>query len=662
MRQKETIGLLSIGTFLEYFDLMLYIHMAVLLNELFFPQSDLLTTQLIAAFTLCSTYFMRPIGGLVIGYIGDKIGRKPTIFITTFIMACSCLAIANLKTYAEIGITASVIMILCRMLQGFSSMGEVVGAELYLAETLKSPQRYIYGGIIDVSASLGGLVALTVASFSISIGLNWRLAFLFGALIAIVGVLARTRIRETPEFIDYKRRLKALAKQSGQDIKTIENSAAYKEKTNKQSILAYFLIRLTMGVCFYTTYIYMGDFMEQSLNFSAEQVIHQNTIATFCTTVGMIIVVFLMQKFHPMKIAKTITLAFIVFLPIIPWWIENVSNALSLSCLQFVMFAPVLCLAAMGVVCFKHFPIAKRFTIIAVTFGIASAIGKIVVTFGIIPLKIYFGHYNLWIVYIPTITGFLWGISYIIKLEIKKGIYNNYPDEDFTTPDTAAKEEDFEYDLGEEYKVYNLKCEYAEQLLNRLTLLNNEVKRKINIKLVEKAIIFAKKWHDGQYRNTGEPFYSHPLAVAGLLAERYLKTDVIVAAILHDVVEDTECTLQLIKQTFNSRVAQIVERMTKVGIDDDGNITKQSIDETINFLYQTEDNETLFLKQHDRLHNLRTISGMSEEKQKKIAGETISSIMPSVVDAAEKLNIKDKIDLEEDIFTTSNITLKKKPT
>ena len=636
--------------------------MAVLLNELFFPQSDPLTTQLIAAFTLCSTYFMRPIGGLVIGYIGDKIGRKATIIITTFIMACSCLAIANLKTYAEIGITASVVMILCRMLQGFSSMGEVVGAELYLAETLKSPQRYIYGGIIDVSGTLGGLAALIVASFSISVGLNWRLAFLFGALIAIVGVLARTRIRETPEFIDYKRRLKALAKQSGQDIKTIENSAAYKEKTNKQSILSYFLIRLAMGVCFYTTYIYMGDFMQQSLNFSAEQVIHQNTIATFCTTVAMIIAVVLMRKFHPMKIAKTITLAFILFLPIIPWWLENVSNALPLSCLQFVMFAPVLCMAAMEIVCFKHFPIAKRFTIIAVTFGIASALAKIIVTFGIIPLKIYFGHYSLWIIYIPTIAGFLWGISYIVKLEIKKGIYNNYPDEDFTTPDTGAKEEDFEYDLGEEYQGYNLKCEYAEQLLNRLTLLNNEVKRKINIKLVEKAIIFAKKWHDGQYRNTGEPFYSHPLAVAGLLAERYLKTDVIVAAILHDVVEDTECTLQLIKQTFNSRVAQIVERMTKVGIDDDGNITKQSIEETINILYQTDDNETLFLKQHDRLHNLRTISGMSEEKQKKIAGETISSIMPSVVDAAEKLNIKDKIDLEEDIFTTSNITLKKKPT
>src|SRR5574343_1713793 len=102
--QKQAIGLLSIGTFLEYFDLMLYVHMAVLLNELFFPKTDAHTAMLITAFSFCSTYVLRPIGALIFGYIGDNIGRKATVIITTFMMAISCVIMANLPTYEQIGI------------------------------------------------------------------------------------------------------------------------------------------------------------------------------------------------------------------------------------------------------------------------------------------------------------------------------------------------------------------------------------------------------------------------------------------------------------------------------------------------------------------------------------------------------------------------------
>ena len=105
--QKEAVSLLQIGTFLEYFDLMLYVHMAVLLNEIFFPQYDPFTTSIVTAATFCSTFVFRPIGALIFGRIGDKFGRKPTIVITTAMMAISCLVMANLPTYAQIGITAA---------------------------------------------------------------------------------------------------------------------------------------------------------------------------------------------------------------------------------------------------------------------------------------------------------------------------------------------------------------------------------------------------------------------------------------------------------------------------------------------------------------------------------------------------------------------------
>ena len=229
-QQKESIFLLSIGTFLEYFDLMLYVHMAVLLNDLFFPQSDPTTAKLLAALTFCSTFMLRPIGGFVIGMIGDKIGRKSTIIITTSLMAVCCVTMATVGTYAEIGIAASVIMVACRALQGFSSMGESVGAMLYSTETLKSPYRYIGVGIVEIGSYAGGLFALVVASFALSMGLNWRIAFWIGAAIALVGLVARTRLRESPEFVDFKRRLKIKMAMANRHRLLKNLPPSYKEK------------------------------------------------------------------------------------------------------------------------------------------------------------------------------------------------------------------------------------------------------------------------------------------------------------------------------------------------------------------------------------------------------------------------------------------------
>ncbi|WP_341753194.1 MULTISPECIES: MFS transporter [unclassified Candidatus Tisiphia] len=85
--QKQAVGLLSVGTFLEYFDLMLYVHMAVFLNELFFPKADPHTTAIYSATAFCSTFVFRPIGAVIFGWLGDNMGRKTTVVITTFIMS-----------------------------------------------------------------------------------------------------------------------------------------------------------------------------------------------------------------------------------------------------------------------------------------------------------------------------------------------------------------------------------------------------------------------------------------------------------------------------------------------------------------------------------------------------------------------------------------------
>ena len=227
-QHREAIGILQIGTVLEYFDLMLYVHMAVLLDQLFFPKTDPHTAALISAMTFCSTFVFRPLGALIFGYIGDNLGRKYTVIITTTMMAISCVTMANLPTYAQIGITATWAITLCRIIQGLSSMGEIIGAQLYLTELIKPPIRYLAVSLIGCSNCFGTMLALAVTTAVLYLGLEWRIAFWIGASIALVGFIARTALRETPEFVDAKRQIKKNFEKANIDPIILEKDLIFK--------------------------------------------------------------------------------------------------------------------------------------------------------------------------------------------------------------------------------------------------------------------------------------------------------------------------------------------------------------------------------------------------------------------------------------------------
>ena len=642
--QKEVIGILCIGTFLEFFDLYLYVHMAVLLNELFFPKTDPLTAQLLGATAFCLTYILRPIGGFVIGRIGDYKGRKFTIMFTTFIMACTCVIMAIIPTYVEIGIIASIIVILCRMLQGFSSMGESMGAQVYLAEFLKYPYKSMASGMMGVAAHLGGFFALATASFVLSSGLNWRMVFWAGAVIAAFGVLARRRLRETPEFADYKRRIAIKMEKGKKNVKITKTRDINEEKVNKKTVLAYFFTEFYSPICFYVTYMYLGDFMKELFGMTAKQVINQNLKVAIFVVIWAVIVVYLVKKIHPVTVAIANLLFFLCFFPFIPYWINNISSLTSLFFLRCIIIS--LCVATSGIldsILLKYLPISKRFTSAAIAYGVAFPLGFVISSFGLIPLKNYFGHYGLWILFTPAIIGYLWSLYYIRNLEIKNGYYYKYPNIDATN-----ERKKYRYSLPAQYKGYDVKCKYSRNLLFKLHAMNKYHEEKVDIKLIKKAIIFTKKWHGKQKRKTGEPYYSHPLAVAAMVSDYSFKTNLIVAAILHDVVEDSRCSVKLIKKEFNLKIATIVERLTRRF---DG--TKISIREVINKLFDTTDYEALLIKGLDRLHNLQTIHGMTKLKQREIAIETIYEIADTAAYAVDKLNINNKLDLEEKLFSHS---------
>lgn len=422
--QKEAIGLLSLGTFLEYFDLMLYVHMAVVLNDLFFPKTTNHTdAQLLSSLAFCSTYLLRPFGALILGYIGDQIGRKITVIITTIMMALTCLVMANLPTYAQIGITASYLITLCRIIQGLSSMGEIIGAQLYLTETIKPPKRYSIVAIVVVASSFGGMIALLVATIVTVYGSNWRLAFLFGTCIALIGFMARLTLRESAEYANAKERAKVAFIANGYN-NLPKNNYLLNEKVNKWTLVSYFIMESVSPVYFYLNYIYCGNLLKSNFDYTSEQVISHNLILGIFNFINAIILTILCRKVHPLKILKIKLFIFIPFILAFPVFLEYVGNSQALLILQ-IFFLFLVCTAfPANPSIFIQFPVFKRFTCTTFTFAISKAAMYAAPAFGLTYITKYFGNLGLLLILIPMNIAYILARNYFEMLEIQAGRFH----------------------------------------------------------------------------------------------------------------------------------------------------------------------------------------------------------------------------------------------
>ncbi|MGL4426294.1 MAG: MFS transporter [Alphaproteobacteria bacterium] len=406
-QQKEAAGLLQIGTFLEYFDLMLYVHLAVLLNDLFFPKTDPFTSSLISAFAFCSTYVLRPFGSLLFGYIGDTFGRKMTVVFTTSMMAVACIIMANLPTYAEIGIAAAWGITICRMLQGMSSLGEIVAAEVYLTESTKPPARYPIVAAVRAFSDFGSMMALAVASLVMSFTFNWRVAFWIGAGIAMVGSVARTRLRETPEFLKMKQHKKEILQ---------KNLYVEQEKIDKKTVLALLLMFCSWPISFYFSYIHCAQILRETFNYTAEQVVQQNFFVSTLQFFTSAVVVFLSYKIYPLKIVKfNIKVSYILIL-ICPFLLGHLTSGTQLFWLQacVVIFSSGFPAYA---IFYAHFPVLKRITSVSFIYAVSRAMMYIVTSFGLVYLTSWFGDFGLWVIMVPVMAAFTWSINHFEKLD-----------------------------------------------------------------------------------------------------------------------------------------------------------------------------------------------------------------------------------------------------
>lgn len=203
----------AVGSTIEWYDYALYgAASAVVIGPLFFPNVSPGASQLLSFATFAVGFIARPFGGIAIGWVGDRFGRKSTLIVTVVLMGVVSALMGVLPTYSSIGIAAPIILVVLRLIQGLGTGAEFAGALTYLAESAEEGKRAYRASFISSSGIAGtffstGLIAIltAVTTHAVFLGWVWRIPFLLSAVLVIPAVIIRARIQESPEFLKLER-------------------------------------------------------------------------------------------------------------------------------------------------------------------------------------------------------------------------------------------------------------------------------------------------------------------------------------------------------------------------------------------------------------------------------------------------------------------------
>ena len=205
--RRDTAGT-AIGNFMEWYDFGVYGYIATTIAQVFYPGNSVSAVHLIATFsTLAAAYVVRPLGGFVLGPLGDRIGRKRVLVITILLMAVGTTMSGLLPGYSTIGVWAPILLLVARIFQGFSTGGEFVGAMTYLVERAPNHRRGMMVGFLP----LGNLIGFVLAGLLVTalqawlpihdmLAWGWRIPLLLGAPFGVLALYLRLRINESPAY------------------------------------------------------------------------------------------------------------------------------------------------------------------------------------------------------------------------------------------------------------------------------------------------------------------------------------------------------------------------------------------------------------------------------------------------------------------------------
>jgi MFS transporter, MHS family, proline/betaine transporter len=300
----------SVGTLIESYDLLLYGFFATTFARLFLPQGDS-TAALVNTFAIFAVGFAaRPLGGIVFGHIGDRLGRRTALSTSILVMAGAALAIGLLPTYRSIGVWAPLLLLVCRMLQGFSAGGEIVGANVLLLEhaTPGRSGRWVSANLVAVqagsaAAATTGLVLARTLSDAQLASWGWRLPWLAAVPLALVGLYLRLRIPDSPALQD------AEAKRQAFPL-----GAAL--RTAKRGMLIYGTWLAMIGLGGFLLVAYMSSYLIRVVGLDSAGAFGASLAAIGMLAAGVILGGYLVDRYPPRRVGLTAAIG--VALTVVP--------------------------------------------------------------------------------------------------------------------------------------------------------------------------------------------------------------------------------------------------------------------------------------------------------------------------------------------------------
>lgn len=209
-RRKNIVGGV-IGNTLEWYDFAVFGYFAPIIGSQFFPSDDALAGTIKAFGVFAAGYLMRPLGGVFFGYIGDKLGRKRALEVSVLMMGIPTTLVGLLPTYAQVGFLGAVFLVILRLVQGLSVGGELMGSISFMTEVAPKEKRGLFGSFSMVSVIAGVMAGSALAALEHSLlspaalhSWGWRIPFLLGFALCLVGVWLRRGIGESPDFEQVK--------------------------------------------------------------------------------------------------------------------------------------------------------------------------------------------------------------------------------------------------------------------------------------------------------------------------------------------------------------------------------------------------------------------------------------------------------------------------
>ena len=267
-----------VGSFVEYYDFAVYGALAAILSVVFFPPGNP-TAALLSTFAIFAVaFFVRPLGGLLWGHLGDKIGRQRTLATVIILMAVGTVGIGLLPSYAAIGVAAPILVVALRCVQGFSAGGEIMGASTFVAEYAPEGRRGFLTSFIQSATTAALLAGAAIAFLLTSIfpedavnSWGWRIPFLLAGPIGLIGLYIRLKLEDTPHF-------KAI--QEGHEVTQNPVRETLSHRENYKQIVLAAGVGVVQFVAFYMLLTYMPTYLTEELGFQSWESFLSLTIAT----------------------------------------------------------------------------------------------------------------------------------------------------------------------------------------------------------------------------------------------------------------------------------------------------------------------------------------------------------------------------------------------